>query len=41
VFSIKEELEDEPLQFKGSMTRAKSKRLEDQIYSRLLILQAI
>jgi len=36
---MQEELEDEPLQFKGSMTRARSKRLENQIYSRLLILQ--
>jgi len=39
--SIQEELEDEPLQFKGPMTRARSKRLEDQNYSRLLMLQAI
>jgi len=38
--SIQEELEDEPLQFKGSMTRTRSKRLKNQIYSRLLILQA-
>jgi len=38
--SIQEELEDEPLQFKGPMTRARSKRLENQIYSRLLKLQA-
>jgi len=30
--SIQEELEDEPLQFKGPMTRARSTRLEDQIY---------
>jgi len=28
---IQEELEDEPLQFKGPMTKARSKRLEDQI----------
>jgi len=26
---IQEELEDEPLQFKGPMTRARSKRLKD------------
>jgi len=39
--SIQEELEDEPLQFKRPMTRARSKRLEDQNYSRLLMLQAI
>jgi len=38
--SIQEELEDEPLQFKGPMTRARSKRLENHIYSRLLVLQA-
>jgi len=38
---IQEELEDEPLQFKGPMTRARSKRLKDQNYSRLLMLQAI
>jgi len=38
--SIQEELEDEHLQFKGPMTKAKSKRLENHIYSRLLILQA-
>ena len=38
--SKQEELEDEPLQFKGPMTRERSKRLENQIYSRLLILQA-
>jgi len=37
--SIQEELEDEPLRFKGPMTRARSKRLENHIYSRLLILQ--
>jgi len=35
--SIQEEIEDEPLQFKGSMTRAKSKILEEQIYSRLMM----
>jgi len=34
------ELEDEPLQFKGPMTKARSKRLENQIYSRLFMLQA-
>jgi len=39
--SIQEELEDEPLQFKRSMTKTMSKRLEDQIYSRLLMLQTI
>jgi len=39
--SIQEELEDEPLQFKGTMTRARSKRLKDQNYSKLLMLQAI
>jgi len=39
--SIQEELEDEPLQFKGPMTRTRSKRLKDQNYSRLLMLQAI
>jgi len=39
--SIQEELEDEPLQFKEPMTRAKSKRLKDQNYSRLIMLQAI
>jgi len=39
--SIQEESEDEPLQFKGPMTRARRKRLEDQVYSRLLMLQAI
>ena len=39
--SIQEKLEDQPLQFKGPMTRTKSKRLEDKIYSRLLMLQAI
>jgi len=39
--SIQEELEDEPLQSKRTMTRARSKRLEDQNYSRLLMLQAI
>jgi len=39
--SIQKELEDEPLQFKGPMTKARSKRLEYQIYSRLLMLQAI
>jgi len=39
--SIQEELEDEPLQFKGPMTRARSQRLKDQNYSRLLMLQAI
>jgi len=39
--SIQEELEDEHLQFKGPMTRARSKILENQIYSRLLMLQAI
>jgi len=38
---IQEELEDEPLQFKGPMTRARGKRLKDQNYSRLLMLQAI
>jgi len=38
--SIQEEFEDEPLQFKRPMTRAMSKRLENQIYSRLLMLQA-
>jgi len=37
--SIQEELEDEPLQFKGPMTKARSKSLENQIYSRLLMLQ--
>jgi len=37
--SIQEELEDEPLQFKGPMTKARSKRLENQIYSRILMLQ--
>jgi len=36
--SIQEELEDELLQFKGPMIRARSKRLENQIYSRLLML---
>ena len=39
--SIQEELEDEPLQFKGPMRRVRSKRLKDQNYSRLLMLQAI
>jgi len=39
--SIREELEDEPYQFKGPVTRVRSKRLEDQNYSRLLILQVI
>ncbi|QCE06023.1 hypothetical protein DEO72_LG9g1032 [Vigna unguiculata] len=29
---------DEPLQFKGPMTRTRRKRFEDQIYSRLLML---
>jgi len=38
--SIQEELEDEHLQFKGPMTRARSKRLKNHIYLRLLILQA-
>ena len=33
-----QELEDEPLQFKGPMTRARRKILEEQIYSRLLML---
>jgi len=31
-----EELEDEPLQFKELMTWVRSKRLEDQIYSKAL-----
>jgi len=31
--SIQEELEDEPLQFKRPMTRARSKILKDQNYS--------
>jgi len=35
--SIQEELEDEHLQFKGPMARTRSKRLEDQSYSRLLM----
>jgi len=35
--SIQEELEDEPLQFKEPITRARSMRLEDEIYSRLLM----
>jgi len=39
--SIQEELEDEHLQFKGPMTRVRSKILENQIYSRLLMLQEI
>jgi len=39
--SIQEELEDEPIQFKRHMRRTRSKRLEEQIYSRLLILQGI
>jgi len=39
--SIQEELEDESLQFKGPMTRVRNKRLKDQNYSRLLMLQAI
>jgi len=39
--SIQEELEDEPLQFKGPVTRARSKRLKYQNYSRLIMLQAI
>jgi len=38
---IQEELEDGHLQFKGPMTRARRKILENQIYLRLLILQAI
>jgi len=38
---IQEELEDEHLQFKGPMIRARSKRLKDKNYSRLLMLQAI
>jgi len=38
--SIQEELKDEHLQFKGPMTRARSKRLKNHIYSRLSILQA-
>jgi len=36
--SIQEELKDEHLQFKGPMTRVRSKRLENHIYSTLLIL---
>jgi len=36
---IQEEL-DEPFQFKEPMTRIRSKRLEEQIYSKLMILQA-
>jgi len=39
--SIQEELENEALQFKGPMTSARSKILEYQIYSRLLMLQEI
>jgi len=39
--SIQEELEDEHLQFKEPMARAMSKIFEDQIYSRLLMLQGI
>jgi len=39
--SIQEELEDEPLQFKGPVRRERNKRLKDQNYSRLLMLQAI
>jgi len=39
--SIQEELEDELLQFKWPMIRSKSKRLNEQIYSRVMMLQAI
>jgi len=39
--SMQEEIEDEPLHFKGPMIREMSKRLKDQIYSRLLMPQAI
>jgi len=38
---IQEELEDEPLQFKWLMTRAKNKKLKSQIYSKFLMLQTI
>jgi len=38
--SIQEELIDEPLQFKGLITRARSKILEEQIYSSLIMVQA-
>jgi len=37
---IQEDFEDEPLQFKGPMTKVTSKRLEDQICSRFFMLQA-
>jgi len=38
---IQKGIEDEPLQLKEPMTKTKSKRWEDQNYSKLLMLQVI
>jgi len=35
---IQEELEEEVLQFKGPMTRSRTKSLEEHIYSKLMML---